>query len=277
MPVDAAGTVADVVVLVIGAVKRLNPGQFYEQYINACAHAMGTWIKESYGTASLDTIWDRLIQFYTVVSPEQAKLMVDNYSTPESKHSHISTIVSDKIYLYISADDVNVGPDIVKRVEEIIKPTYGPVSYIDPVGNKVTTVAPVLIGGIQYIILEKSDQNPTAISSSILQHHGFPAGPNKAAKLAHPSKQQTTKVFGETEVRLIAGSVGSDVMVELMDQANNPMSHRSALNKILEAEDPSDIEAMVDRAEIPLGGSRSIGIVNHIFKCMGMAVTSKEK
>ncbi|RLD69344.1 MAG: cell division protein FtsZ, partial [Bacteroidetes bacterium] len=51
---DAAGNTADIVVLVIGAVKRLNPGQFYEQYINACSREMGTWVRDNFGTLTID-------------------------------------------------------------------------------------------------------------------------------------------------------------------------------------------------------------------------------
>jgi DNA-directed RNA polymerase beta subunit len=272
MPVDMAGNRADVVTFAKAAVARLNPGQFYEHYINAASRDMTKWVREKVNILSHEEIWKGIMDYYEAASPEQHSLVLKNYPSVIDQKQHIQSIVDSGIYLYISPDSPHIGPEMYKRVQAVINPVYGPVTYIDPAGQRVTTRDPVFIGIMDMIVLEKTEQRPMAVSSATLQHHGLISGNNKEIRNAHPSKQQSTRVLGETELRLIAAVLGGDIAAEMLDLANSPESHRAAVMSILASDQPVNVPRLVNRDELPLGRSRVLSFFNHVLLCTGCAV-----
>lgn len=274
-PIDKDGNVVDLVTYSKGAVSRLNVGQFYEQYINAASRDMTKHVRANYGKLSNDELFASLMNYYSVVAKDQYNEMLEHYTSSDLIDSHVKSVVDAGIYLYIDPTDDNINKDLLKKVEQVISPTYGPLTYVDNVGRRVTTKDSIFVGPADMIVLEKTDQNPTSISSGSLQHHGLLSGPSKTSRLAHPSKTNSIRVLGETECRLYAATMGSSTVAELLDNANNPTSHRAAIKSILSAKKPSYIKELIDRKKLPLGGSRSLSFVNHIFAAMGYSITEE--
>ena len=272
MPVDMDGNRADVIAFAKGSISRLNPGQFYEHYVNAASRDMSKVIRADYGKVDNGQLWLKLMAYYTAVAPAQAEIMIRNYKTDKKIDMHLQSIVDSGIYLYISPDEPHIGPDIFRNVEKVISPTYGPVTYTNSTGDVVTTIDSAFIGPKDMIILEKTDQKPMAVSSGTLQHHGVLGGATRESRNAHSSKQQAARVLGETEVRLIAATLGGDVIAELLDLANSPESHRQAVKSILTAKNPAQINELVCRIEIPLGNSRALAFVTHVLHCCGIEI-----
>lgn len=275
MPTDMDGNVADIACFAKGGIARMNPGQFYEHYVNAASRDLSKWIRNNVNVIDHAVIWKRLMDYYLAASPEMHSLMLKNYVDISEQMKHISTIVDVGIYLYISPDAPHIGPSMFTNIEKVISPTYGPVSYINVAGDKVITEDKVFIGIKNMIILEKTEQRPMAVSSATLQHHGLISGNNKEIRNAHPSKQQSTRVLGETESRLIAATMGGDTLAELLDLANSPESHRAAIWTILDSDKPTNIETLVDRNKHPIGNSRVLSLFNHILLCCGTAVVDE--
>ena len=269
MPMDSDGNYADVVMYAKSLVARLNPGQEYTCYINAASRDMSKWIKSVYNgyDVGLDVkhyhgsqtspiwirdsyntedgfycIWDRLISYYEVASPQDHDKITKNYLTHEDKVAHVEHIVKYGIYLTVPADSPHLNKDIFSKIEKVISPTYGPVTYVDDAGNRVVTKDNAFIGVQQMIVLEKSDLHPMSASSGNIQHHGLIAGPNKSTINAHPSKQQCVKAFSETEERLYAATAGGVMMAELIDYANNPDAHKRQVRNLLDSSTPSRLE-----------------------------------
>lgn len=276
MPVDMDGNRADVVAFAKGAVSRLNPGQFYEQYVNAASRDMSKWVRAKFGTLPLNEIWDRLMAYYKAAAPEMEEALSKNYTTTQEKDSHIRSVVESGIYLMISPDAPHLGPNMFFEIEKVISPTYGPVTYTDLSGRRVTTKDKVFIGSLDMIVLEKTEQRPMSVSSAMLQHHGLISGNNREIRNAHPSKQQSTRVLGETECRLVAATMGPEALAELLDLANNPESHRHAVRSILKANTPSKIRELVNRKELPVGNSRVLALFNHILLCAGTMIIDEK-
>lgn len=277
MPVDEDGNVADVIAFAKGAISRLNVGQFYEHFVNAASRDMSKWVRANVGVLSHEEVWGRLMDYYMAASPRQAELVCKNYTTKAQQSEHLESIITSGIYLYISPTDEHLGPDMVGKIRKVIEPTYGPVSYVDSTGSRVTTRDNVFIGIKDMIILEKTDHRPMAVSSSNLQHHGMISGSTKESRNAHPSKQQSTRVFGETEVRLMAATMGGDIMAELLDLANSPDSHREAVLSILSANNSSQIDSLVDRRKTPLGSSRALMFVTHLLAASGIKIVDQKE
>ena len=272
MPVDKDGNVADVLAFAKGAVSRLNVGQFYEHYVNAASRDMSKWVQAQYGKVDNSVIWERVMTYYKAAAPQMAGLLERNYTSKAAIDNHIQSIVESGIYLYISPVEEHLGPQMVRNIDSIIKPTYGPVSYVNSVGERVITRDPCFIGIKDMIILEKTDQKPMAVSSATLQHHGMISGATRESRNAHPSKQQSTRVLGETECRLFSATMGGDICAEMLDLANSPESHREAVYSILAADKPSRIDSLVDREKNPIGRSRPLAFVTHLLAASGTSI-----
>ena len=272
MPTDADGNVADMAGFFKGGVSRLNTGQFYEQYINAASRDLTKWVRTNQPILPHADIWNKLMAYYAVTTKMQHEVMLEAYTTLELQQEHIGEVIRSGIHLTIPADEVHVGESIIEQVEEIIQPTYGPVSYIDNSGKRVTTKDAVLIGAKAIYVLEKAHMQPFAVSSSPLQHHGLPAGPTRSAKLSRPSKVQAPRVTGETEVRWYAATLGPTGISEILDYSTNPDSHRLIIDKILTSPEPMNIERCIDRKQHPVGNGRSLGFTYHILNTTGLQV-----
>jgi hypothetical protein len=267
MPVDRDGNRADVIKFAKATISRMNPGQLYEQYINAASRDLSKWVRDVYSTVDTLIIWERLLAYYKVASPLIYENLTTYYNDNDKIEQHIKTVISDGIYLYIPPNSKNLKFSLFREIEKVISPTFGPVTYRDLSGKIVQTKDNVLVGIQQFIILEKTDQHPMAVSSGLLQHHGLLTGSTKTSWKGHPSKQQTTRVFSESEVRLYASTMGGDVMCDLLNMANSPETHKKVIKEMLEAEYPSRIAPIKD---INRGSSRPLMFVNHILLGFGL-------
>lgn len=75
---------------------------------------------------------------------------------------------------------------------------------------------------------------------------------------------------GESETRSYVATIGSWATNELLDQTNNPMSHRAVIRSILQANEPTNIDIAVPRDLVPYGGSRPVQLMNHLLECRGL-------
>jgi len=269
MPVDDFGNRADVLVYGKGAVARLNPGQFYEHYINAVARDVAGDIRTMMDAGQNDRAWEH---FRTLVACTSTVMEENIQDLSEAEKLEVLDSIYDKgIYLVIRADDEKLCPELYRKLKAFRPPNKSPVTYTTRTGERVRTKDPVLIGTKFMIVLDKLDHKPMAVSGILRQHHGLPAVQNKTTKHSTPSKEQPPRVIGETELRSLVSVIGGDAAAETMDLATNPESHRMAVNSIILSDRPSDIECLVDRSVVPIGG-RPIKFVRHIAACAGWEI-----
>ena len=127
----------------------------------------------------------------------------------------------------------------------------------------------VVVGNLYFILLEKTGDDWSSVSSPRLQHLGFPAKLTRGDKSATPGRNQPVRILGEDECRLIAAVCGSFYVAELLDQANSPLTHKHIVRKIQLSDTPSNLEQAVDREEVPYGLQRAVSYVKHILSCAG--------
>lgn len=291
MPVDADGNICHLAIYIRSGISRLNAGQFYECYVNGCSRDISKWIrdpsventnkyfpKESQkdkfvynadGNHTLDSLWETLMKYYNACSPNFSALVRKQYPDVSGKQRHLDSIRTDGVYLIISPDEPHIGPQMLRDIKKCISPCYGKVSFINDCGKRIVTKNNVLIASKHMIVLEKTHIRPMATSSSPTQHHGIIMGSSSSNRDAHPTKQQATRVLGETEMRLFGATMGGEVIAELTDMANSPITHDLVLFSLLEATRPSAIQTLVDRKVHPLGGGRSLSLVRNIFTSSG--------
>lgn len=287
MPIDEAGNRADIVMDGNSTVNRMNVGRLYEQYINAASRDVAKKIRLDLNIPHhdlhtktkveaifheqrkvFDQAYKYLMGYYHIVSPKMCEWLSN--VADEVKIDHMSSIIRTHIYLYMPPENEPELVDIILHLEAQYAPTYGKVSYIGDSGNKVTTMDNVRIGSVYIILLEKTGDDWSSVSSGKLQHFGIISQLTKNDKYSQPTRMQPVRAIGESEARIFVSYCGQKAMAEIMDRNNTPATHREIVKNILEAPVPTNIDRVIDRKKIPLGGSKPINIINHTLMCSGM-------
>lgn len=273
MPIDKDGNRADIIYDGDSIIKRMNVGVLYEHFFNAASRDISKTVRsimvnktpESYKAA-----WGLLEHYYSTVAP----LMLDILKGKDYKgtiESHVDAVVEDGIYLYMPTDNPIDVIEAVRKVEQDFDMCIAPVTF----GDNIVSDKPVIIGSVYMLLLEKTATDWSAVSSAKLNHFGIPAKITKSDKYSSPGRNQPVRLAGESEVRLMNATVGSDMVANLLDQSNNPTSHKLVVEAILNAEKPTGIDKVIDRSEHPLGKSRPLQFVNHVMETGGISFTRK--
>jgi DNA-directed RNA polymerase beta subunit len=287
MPVDEAGNRADIVMDPNSTVSRMNIGRLYEQYINAAGRDVAKEIchrlniqandlkvmsklgeLDRTNRPAIDMAWEYLLGFYKIVSPKMFVWFTDG-EYGRSRLEHLAEVITKGVYLYMPPENDPEPVEMIKALEKFYRPTYGPVTYVGNSGRKVTTKLPVRIGSMYIILLEKIGDDWTAVSSGKLQHFGVLSQVTNTDKYSSPTRTQAIRALGEAEVRIYVSYAGPRITAEILDRNNNPKTHQYQVQRILEADQPTNILNTVDRGEIPLGGSKPLQLVKHVLECGG--------
>ena len=286
MPMDEAGNRADIVMDANSTISRMNLARLYEQYTNAASRDVVKHCRARLGLepsakgrsvvqtvyyenrALFEEIYAYLMGYYQITSPKMYMWFTSGIEE-EDRVQHLARVIDHGIYLYIPPDNPTEPVEMVKAIEAKYRPTYGPVTYIGNSGNKITTNEPVRIGSVYMMLLEKIADDGSAVSSSKLQNFGILAKLSKADKNAQPVKNQAVKIVGETEGRILATHIGQKPMAEIMDRNNNPITHKHLVWNLLNADNPANVDSLVDRSQIPYNQTKPLQLVNHIAACSG--------
>lgn len=281
MPIDKDGNRADIIMDPNATVSRMNLGRLYEHYISGAARDVTKRVKNIIGNipviaasdAEIETAYNMVVDFYSVVSSRMEKWFRNTGNV--DKRKHIESIIKDGIYLYIPPENEKEPRRIVEALETQFPQTYGPVQYIGNSGNLVTTKFPVRIAPMYIMLLEKTADDWSAVSSGILQHFGVLAPIPKSLRYTKPSRNQAVRAMGETETRISVSYVGPKVTADIMDRNNSVKTHENIVESILAAKQPTNINTAVDRIKNPMGEARPLQIVKHIAFCCGWQFTYK--
>lgn len=297
MPVRPDGLRAKMIIDPGPVFHRMNVGQLYEQYMTCAALDVTLRITQRLGIITTLTmeefdsrptltpesilernplavaeVYDYLMAFYRVFND----IMPDYFERLEEyqRAEHLSDIINQGICnIFLPVDNVKSPKKIVLELKHRFRPTRTPVKYVDASGKQVTTKRPVRIGYVYMFLLDKIAAEWSATSLARLQHFGILSSVTKSEKFAYPYRNSPTRLAGETESRIFAGYSGEESIAEMFDRTNNPVTRRNIYWNLLQNENPSRIDNIVDRNQIPLGASRPIQIINHIFMCAGFKPT----
>lgn len=287
MPVDDAGNRADFIMDGNSRVNRMNLGGLYEQYINAASRDAGKRIRSWLGIEIGDKharekvamiyqqqpelferAWQHLVGYWKILSPKQHEWSSE--MSVEEKVAELGTICEDHIYLYLPQEHAVEYHKAVAQIEQSeYRPFISPVTYVGYSGQSVRTVNNIRIGSVYLMMLEKTGDDSSTVSSAKLQHHGLPAKLTNEDKTLEPYRAQPVRAIGETEARIYASYAGAVTIAEYLDRNNNPQTHMSVVEAILSADKPTKIERIVDRNVIPYGNTKPLQIVRSIATCGG--------
>lgn len=285
MPVDSDGNRAEIVMSADSTQARTNYARLYLQYFGAAARDITKTLRKMTGLNEKTNIhqvealnkdlfhqaYNFLLGYYQCISPKQFSFF-SNLKI-EDKIEHLFDVLSKGVYNFIPIGNPIDPVDMVKAVEVYHRPTYGPIVYRGASGEMVTTEDKVRIGPMYFMLLDKIADDWSAIATGRLQHYGVLSPQTRADKFTAPFRESPTRTLGEAEARIVAGYCGREAIAEMMDRSNNPLAQRNINYNILNAEFPTNIEHVVDRSYIPLGSTRPLQLVQHIFNCAGFHAT----
>ena len=283
MPIDKDGNRADIVMDGNATVDRMNWGRLFEQYLNAASRDITKRIREMLGVGhyselhesnpNFDQAWALLMDYYATCSSR----MKNHFMDPQmDRLGHLRHVMKNGIYLYIPPENEILFPDMVRAIQKKYPPTYGKIQYVDMAGKQVTTKEDIRVGSVYVILLEKTGDDWTAVSSGVLQHFGVLGPIPKSMKYTKPVRLQPVRAIGESEARIYVSYAGPDITADIMDRNNSAVSHGAMVDSILSADKPSNIEKGIDRSIFKLGGSKPLQIVKHVLECAGMEFIYKK-
>lgn len=282
MPVDKWGRRADLILDGDSTVKRMNPGRFYEQYVNVASHHTLLKLREMLpngeGTpAQVKEAWDYLYGYYSTASSamkqrvdEFCEMMVAKGRLRDWIADHLKTVINNKIHLYIPISLPEIGAQQIRNIRDsVYAPPIGTLKYRGKSGLWRETKRPAYIGNMYIILLEKTGEDWSAVASPKTQHFGIAAKLTRADKLSTPGHKQPVRFLGEDEVRLVGAFCGGSVVAELLDQSNSPHKQRHIARKLVSVEVPSAIPNVAPAHEVPQGLNRAVKFVDHQLICSG--------
>ncbi len=290
---DADGNRADIVMDPNSTISRMNIGRVYEMYINAASRDTHKYICRLLGIqpflkqsaakkhlANIDpnifsSVWMTLLGYYKITSPNMYNWIMEGKT--ESPLDYLSFIIEKGIYLYLPTDNQPESTDMVMQIENsVYKPTWGPVTYTGNSGNRVTTKGNVRVASMYFILLEKTGDDWAAVSTCKLSNFGVLSQLTKQDKYSKPSRLQAVRGSGEAEIRIDVSYVGELFTAELIDRNNNPRTHKHMIKNLLSSTTPTNVENLVDRNIIALGGSKPLALAKHMAAVGGFSFEYKK-
>ena len=289
MPMNANGTRAKIVMDPNSTVARMNVSRVYEQFFNAASRDLVIAFCRNLGiehSKKLDLqtkmqiesrwnandpvvlhCWERLMQYYRIFGTIQ----VEGISAlpNDKRRNHFLSILNKGIYLFIPGTQEEEPVDMLRQVRDHFMPERGPVTYTDFAGVVRTTKNNVIIGSIYIMLLEKTGDDWTAVSSGKFQNFGVLAKLTNKDKFSQPTRNQAIRAGGESEIRILVAYCGAFFAAEFLDRNSNMQTHREACETILSAKTPSNIPVLIDRDKNPLGKARPMQLVKHLAYCNG--------
>jgi hypothetical protein len=253
-------------------IKRMNVGRLYEQYINASRYAtrmrLETMVRESRHAEA----WEYLMGFYRTVAPMMMPSLDELYPDTIGRNTHLTSVIGRGIYLYMPPNNPVAYRDVIRELRQHYPAVCGPVTYRGKSGRMIRTISDVIIGEMYIMVLEKIGNTWAGVSSAKVQHFGIPAKLSNRV-YSSPGRHNPVRGCGESEARLLVAVTPGGTVADMLDQNNNPVAHRHIVEKLLTADEPTNVRDVIDRNVVPRGQGRILVLIRHILECGGMRFT----
>lgn len=287
MPVDSKGNVVDMITDSMATISRMIPGRGYLAYLGATSRDNRQYLIDHYtamyGANFLEFInkndivfiYNYLKGLYSLINPDLVEF-IDSLKEDEV-FEHFKRIVEHKLVLYYPPDNAYNIIDVIDNIENSkYKPHMGKLTFINELGQQVTTEEDIRVGCMYIMFLEKIANSYSGVSSSKVNNFGFPVKGTNADKHKYPHSLSPTKTLGETEVRILQSFADLDMVADLIDLTLNPISHKLLVKNIIENKSAFDNNFDIDRTKVEYGQTKSLMILKHIFNAFGIDITYED-
>lgn len=257
----------------------MNIGRLYEQYFNIVSRYVRFNIRNKvseYG--GLDILTDEQVnELFNYVLGILEILGTEQYegykkTTIHDRRVILHEIVTEEFYIYYKVSSPKKPFQLVLEIEKsIYKPPYMPIE-VNKNGELKLTKDSMYIGPEYIILLAKTPDNYLATSSAKTNHYGMPVGASTKDKLHLPYRGSPVKILSETDARLYLANVGERASIELKDRGNSQDTHAHIYRELLSLDNPSNVDNLVDRTEVPYGKDSSLELIDSIFNASGIEI-----
>ena len=192
--------------------------------------------------------------------------------TEQDKINHTIEAMQNGLQIWQPQNAPDIGGKQIKTMMDNFPIPITPVTYIGDDGKVTRTKRDVLIGKLYMVLLEKIGDDWGATSIPKRQHHGIPGKLTDADKKSLPWRNQAFKVLGESEVRLLLGTLNPTFVASLITLPNSPAMCMDVAKGILSAPQPTNIRMVTDyraHAEVP---GRAVQYFNHMLETSGVKI-----
>lgn len=280
MPRDERGNVVEVITDSMSTISRMNLGRAYQAFLGATSRDERQRFIDHFSAKhgpdflykitgeDLAYIRSYLLDLYKMINPDMEEFIT--IIDEEELFAHFKRIVEHNLSIYYPTDnDYNIV-DVIDNIDKSEhKPHLGKLTYIDELGNRVTTNEEIRVGQLYFMFLEKVAMNYSGVSSSKVNNFGFPVKGTNLDKFKYPHSLTPTKTLGETEERILASFAPPEVLADMIDITLNPISHKLLIKGILESKTGFDPNFNIDRDKVEYGQTKSLMILKHIFNACG--------
>lgn len=274
MPRYADGTTADFIGDGFSIINRMNPSVFFEHYCNYIAEQrvekpIRERLAKSKTKDDYEWCWELLQRFYRPAVPMYLdKINSQNWNFNRIR-AHVDKVAESTVHAWMPPKTPGLGIKQIQSIRNAFPEEPEHVTWINDLGNQVTSNKPVIIGEMCLMVLEKTGHDWGAVDVAKRQVHGVPTKPSGRDRYNLPFRKIPFRLFGESEIRNYAGIIGGHWAADMLDRANNPRAQEYIWKQVIETEHPTNLEHSVDRIKIPLGEGMALSYLNNALYCAG--------
>ncbi len=281
MPIDDNGVRVEIMFGPLSTIARNNPGRLYESYLNYSSRMVKKKIVEmvngrdveDLNNKEFDAIFNKVLSFIKHLNDKQ----YNAYKTsPKNKRVDIvKDIIKNELYFLLPIGEKKLIEVVTSLQNSEFKTTATSID-MELNGVRVKSEEPVLVGTMYIMLLSKIADSGLVCNTPKLNHFGVPISSSKIAKQRLPWHNNATKILSETETRLFASYLRPDALIELRDRSVSLTSQRLLYKGILEADNPSNIDRIINREEHPYGDDEILKIVRKVFNASGVDLVTEK-
>ena len=281
MPIDANGLRAELLIDPKTTPSRMNLGSKYEGYMMSVVQIAGRTIKEMIDSKPQRTLQEKaehcqdvfqyIVDLVKIIRPED----YDKYMSL-NKRAIVKTIISiynTGFHATYSIDDDKTAKEVcldLMASKYALKEDYVMIPTGD--GKMVKSYGKAYVE-TQYIFLPNKDATSwLSVASAYLNVKSVPVAPSRQQRDKLPWNATPVKIVSETEGRFIPYYCGPSAIAELRDRALNNDTLLEIYKNILEADNPTSVDSLVDREKIPLGNENVLKLTESLFSTMGIGI-----
>lgn len=277
MPVDAYGVRADIVACPTGAFNRLNPSQFYEQYINRVAYFVR---KHALSLSDTKAGYEYVLNFFRMLSPTYAAIVESQVTNKAAMEQFMLDLERRGIHYVIPPFTTNRLKDLIPKLKAVYHVDKTPVEFDIPKRDgsleHIRTRNPIMIGSKYVVVLGKiPGDDLTAQEASFVNQHQLPVKIHGSLKDMQ-SVGRTPIRIGEDETMLTTMSVGPEVIVRLLGvHATSSAAFLKLAQSLLTADKPTQLRSVpgLQFQEI-VQTSANVAMLHHSLGAVGIRITT---
>lgn len=241
-PTYPDGTRADILINNTPAFRR----QIYSSLVAASINFINLKIHKKviqlYTEDKIEEAYNELHKFYETVSPEFLEVVKTVHITDEDKREHVEHVVQNRIQVGLRSDSETHGAGIVRNIMKQYAYKPEPVTFINSIGEKVTSELPVLITSMYYLLLDKFGTDASSQALPKRNLFGYPAHLNELDKYAGYQRKVLNRNMGEGEAILQQTQKGPEDVIKHLALAYSPEAQTKVVKSLLRADNPFDID-----------------------------------